>query len=255
MYIDGGSKRLYCACVRRLLFVLLPLSIFSSNAHAALITVEFSGVIGNNSTQIFNAGDTFSGSYTFESTAASRAETTTDTLDVISSAIDPGLAGTGWELSVSSSSAFGNYSITGTRGQIATGNDTRVSGTFFGDRYVLSLFGAGATPLPGGVGLNFFQFDLSDRTTPANMLTANGFQALPNLALASGNSGRFFTIGTTGCSQCFISLTALTSDSAVPPVPVPAAVWLFASALVAIAGLNRRRRHGYSRVCIWGPAT
>lgn len=215
--------------------VFLSIFLFGTQVQGALITVQFSGLI-NGTNPIFNAGDTFSGSYTFESTAPTSSLPSDNSIDFVSGAMGSGLPGTGWNLDVVSSTLFGNYSVFGTTGQISLGNDRPL----FGDRYVVTLFGFNSSPLPGGLGLNFFQMDLQDGVFAGqDMLAGGSLQTLPNLALASFAGGRFFTTGnSTGCTQCQLSTTRFSADTNPSAVPLPAAAWLFGSALLGLLGVR-----------------
>jgi|SRR5688500_17003298 len=191
------------------IFALLPL--FVSTASGALITYNFAGTFSD-SNSLFNAGDTFSGSYTFESTVVGGSHPD-PSFTVQAVAIDGSLPGTGWNLTVFSS-AIPDFSVSGSIGVISAGNNTS-----FGDRYSATLFGSG--PLPGGLTLNFFQLDLQDSiANGADMLSNADFQTLPDLSLAAVASGRFFTgAGSGGCEQCFITITSFNSLSSIPEPP------------------------------------
>ena len=45
-----------------------------------------------------------------------------------------------------------------------------------------------------------------------------------------------------GANLIFSTLTIETLDSTIPPVPLPAAVWLFGTALIGLAGFGKRRK-------------
>ena len=175
---------------------LISTLLFATNAHSTLITDEFTGSF-NSTSSFFNPGDAFSGSYTFESTAAGTIPHPDTTLDTQTPVIQLGFPGTGWDLDVFSS-AVANFSISGTSGSISVGNNTSI----FGDRYI-----AGFGPvilLPDGTRSFGFQIDMQDPTSAgADMLSDGAFQSLPNLALASNAGGRFFLESGFGCTQCF----------------------------------------------------
>jgi len=216
-------------------FVLVSLVLLaSSQAHSALITYEFEGTF-NSGNSLFGVGDTFTGSYTFESTSTATSSHPAPSLNTQTIAINNSLPGTVWKIDVSSST-ISDFSVSGTFGVISVGDNTAT----FGDRYSVTLSAPGGM-LPGGLGLNYFQIDLQDLTSNgADMLADNAFQSLPNLALASYGGGRFFASGDTGgCTQCSFTLTSLTGVS---PVPVPAAVWLFGTALLGLSGFGKRRK-------------
>lgn len=220
-------------------FIFISLAILASGeAHSVLITYEFEGTFDSNySNSLFNSGDTFTGSYTFESTSTATFTHPDSSLDTQTVAISNTLPGTFWKVDVFSS-AISDFSVSGTNGVISVGDNT----ASFGDRYSATLSSPGAT-LPGGLGFNFFQIDLQDLSSDgADMLSDGAFQSLPNLALAIPNRtrGRFFVSGDTGgCTQCYFTLTSLTGIS---PVPIPAAAWLFGTALIGLVGFGKRRK-------------
>jgi len=202
-------------------------------ASAALITIDFDGSF-TQAGSLFAAGDTFSGSYTFESGVATVPHPD-PTLQIQAAVIGSSLPGTGWSLQVASSTV-GLFSLSGSSGAISVGNDTA-----FGDRYIATLSGAGALPL--GMSLNFLQIDLQDAGGPgADMLSASSLAVLPNLALASSAGGRFFTVndpaGSGACSQCAIELNAMNSAS----VSEPGGIALLAIGLLGLGHARRRPR-------------
>lgn len=204
---------------------------FATNAQSALITFDFEGMF-NDTNLLFNSGDTFFGSYTFESTTPVIPHPD-PSLDIQALAIDPALLGTGWDLAVNSS-VISDFSLSGNLGVIAVGDETAI----VGDRYTVTLSNFGGNlPLPGGLFLNFFQIDLIDLTSPGptDMLSSDDFRSLPDLSAAvSFNShGRFFALGSTeGCDQCSITLTSLTERAVVPE---PSTLFLFGTAILGLA--------------------
>jgi hypothetical protein len=145
---------------------------------------------------------------------------------------------TGWNIDVSSS--ITDFSLAGTNGVIAVGNDG-----IFGDRYLATLDSA-TSSLPMGLTLALFQIDLQGLFTgPSDLLTDGSFASLPYLALANPmQSGGLFSIAgnTGGCQACEIEITSLTGISEMSAVPIPAAVWLFGTALVSVLGFSRRSK-------------
>lgn len=182
------------------------LLLFSAYANAVLWTFNFSGRF-NSSTALYNSGDTFSGSYTFETTAPV-IDLTGDgdiSIDSRADAIDPDLPGTGWNLTVFSSVVPG-FTVSGNSGQISIGNDTS---SFVVDRYIVTLFGS--DPLPGGAADHFFQIDLFDMSgAGADILDSGDLDVVPNLALAMIADGRFVVPGSNiGCTDCGVTMTSL----------------------------------------------
>ncbi len=148
-----------------------------------------------------------------------------------------GIAGTSWSIDLFSS-AIPGFSFSGSNDVIAAGNDG-----IFGDRYLVIL-DLGST-LPLGLGLASFLFDLQDLfVPPADMLSDASFASLPNLALAQSAGGMFSINGNAGgCQHCLIEITSLTEASLAPyAMPVPAATWLFGSALLGLLGFGRHRK-------------
>ena len=81
-------------------------------SHAALIKFEFSGVF-NETSSLFNSGDTFSGAYTFETTAPTTYSTVpNDSIKTYTYPINAELPGTTWNLDVYSS-AIPTFSLSG----------------------------------------------------------------------------------------------------------------------------------------------
>jgi hypothetical protein len=186
-----------------LLGVLFAMLSCAESGLAGLITYEFSGTI-DESNPIVNAGDSYGGSFTFESTVTPSAHPD-PTLEIQALFIYTTLPGTGWTLDVNST-AVPSFSLSGETGQISVGNDT----PSFGDRYVVTLSGADV-PLPLGGALTFFQIDLQDPTANGeDMLEDDLYTSLPNLSLASIADGRFFTSDYgSGCTQCRHTPTSL----------------------------------------------
>ncbi|MCP4333638.1 MAG: hypothetical protein GY785_13355 [Gammaproteobacteria bacterium] len=134
--------------------------------------------------------------------------------DSLSYAIDPGLPGTGWTLTVFSS-AVSSFTISGSAGEILIGNNTSVHVT---DRYIATLFGSG--PIPGGGADYFFQIDLFDSSgAGADIINSGDLDTVPNLALAESDGSRLVVpANNLGCLDCNITMTSLTI-SAVPTPP------------------------------------
>lgn len=188
-------------------------------ATAELVTYNFAGTLeGSNS--LFNAGDTFTGSYTFETEVEGR-DHPDSTLSFSYVAIHESLAETQWQLTVFSST-IGDFSLIGNQGSIAVGNDI----PDHGDRYIVTLANSPALTLPEDLTLNFFQIDLSDSS--GQMLSSNSAGSLPNLSFAHV-SGRFFSDSPV-CSQCPHAISVLTAPLDEDPT--------------AVAGPNQSTRPG-----------
>ena len=80
-----------------------------------------------------------------------------------------------------------------------------------------------------------------DPTTGATALTLSGTNLV---ATANGFSGQLVSVGNVGSAWTSFDGTPYSEvyNITVTPVPVPAAVWLFGSGLVGLAGIARRRR-------------
>jgi len=198
-------------------------------ASADLVTYHFSGEFLS-SHALFNTGDTYSGSYTFESTAPTSPHPE-PTLQIQSQAISSSLPGTGWNMTVNSSTV-GNFFLNGTSGRIDIGNDTA-----FGDRYVVQLYPSSA--LPNGYALHFFEMDFfqSNQTDTALLLTSGALDTLPNIVLPGvSHGGRFFA---NDDIQSFHNVSYLGNSPS--SVPLPATVWLLLSALAGVGTYSRRR--------------
>lgn len=215
--------------IGRFIAFLCAAVVAAPRADSALVTYYVSGVF-NGTNPVVNPGDTFSGSFTFEGSAVPTSSSN-PSLDIQVPAINSSLLGTGWQIDVDSS-AVAPFSMTGNNGVISLGNNVDPTG----DRYILTLSGAG--PLPLGGSLNFFQIDLQDPVAQGQNLLADGsFTSLPNLAAAWLNSGRFFTTGyVSGSAQLPISLTQFSAS----PVPEPNITMLFGLGLLGL--LFRRRK-------------
>lgn len=200
----------------------------AGSAQAALVTFNFAGVFTSN-TSVFNAGDTYSGSYTLETTAEQLSHPD-PSIDIQSHAIDPTFAGTGWDLTIASS-IVGDISLSGIRGGINIGSDA-----YYGDRYVVQLYDYVSQPFED-ITLGWFYIELNDsRLNGADMLTSVSLDTLPNVSLAEQTQGRLNMIGDSNCNNCSHNLTSLT----ITTVPVPAAVWLFVSGLGMLGWIRRR---------------
>ncbi len=215
------------------LCLLLLLTAFS---HAELLTIEYEGRF-NSTSLLFNAGDTFFGSYTLETTTPTTPHSDSS-LNVQATAIaslssPPSITpipGTEWTLNVDSS-LIAPFTVVGTFGGIAVGNDTS-----FGDRYIATLNSFPNNGLPGGLSLNFFQIDLQANGAAAGMLTSDSLAEVPDLSQATAGGGRFFIDNpSSGCSQCQVTIKSIRA------VPEPSGKIVFALSTCLVLCLRRRR--------------
>ena len=82
-----------------------------------------------------------------------------------------------------------------------------------------------------GIGSEFALFDVSWRV--------NG-EAFIDLGINASSQLFITTIDENKSSELYLS--AVYTDGSLPPVPVPAAAWLFGSALLGLIGISRRRK-------------
>ena len=216
-------------------FAALILALATTTAHAELVTYYFTGHISPGYfNPVVNSNDTFSGSYTFDTTVTPRDHPEL-TLDNQAICIHPDLPGTGWTLRMNST-AVAPFDLAGDLGSIAVGNDTE-----YGDRYIITLHNIGALPLPLDGTLSFFQLDLQDFVSleEAELLVDDSYASLPNLSQASYSGGRFVTSDYgEGYAQCFFVITSLTDGV----VPEPSTFALLSIGLLSIGGYATRKR-------------
>lgn len=226
---DAGKNRMVAAAA---LGMMLGWAGLAGTASAALITFNFAGNVNAVGTPInsdFHVGDTFQGSYSFNSTAPDG--------DLRSSVGIYPLANGMFTVSGKSYVMGG-----GTAGSINIVSNSTV-GNGFPDSYVAAFTAAGPsvendTFFPGAfslslAGLNHFPTDTLPLTPPSlNGLSGNGISFRLN----------FHTGGGASVGGEITSLTLGTPS----PVPLPGAVVLFASGLIGLAAVGRARRAGHS---------
>ncbi len=123
------------------------------------------------------------------------------------------------------------------------------TGAIYGDPVLgdqLDLFSLGSftgtTHTPGAGAVNLFQLSF-DTVSDLDTMQADSFTlaTLTFDALAIGSSSLNF--GSITLSDAIGgALTANTAPGQVNVVPIPAAIWLFGTALLALVGLSRRRK-------------
>lgn len=190
-------------------------------AIAAPVTFSFSGVVNHVDARLFpafSAGQTFSGSYTFESTTP---------LTRPGNRYNGAITAFGANL--------GSYNAV-----LGAGNNFIAVTNHRGfDRYTLS---APLTPVPGAPGLALrFRLDLIDHS--GNAFSSRALPTTPpSLSSFAANRWRLVFEDATGRARIRGMLTSLTA------VPLPAAVILFGAGLVALAGFGagnwRKRKNG-----------
>ena len=149
--MQQGSP-LIISLLRAFLPAALLLLIGMTQLPGASVTFQFQGVMDANGTDSdFTADLEFSGSYTFDSSAAGFSPLQEGSINRIYH-----FAIASWEVTFPST----GYVFEGAIGAISVGNNTA-----FGDRYIATLSGviSSGAPLPSGRRVNFIQFDLQSR--------------------------------------------------------------------------------------------
>lgn len=191
-------------------------------AIAAPVTFSFTGVVGHVDTSLFpnfNAGQSVSGSYTFESTTSLSA---------------PGNRYNGAITAFTGS--LGAYTAV-----LGTGNNFIAvrNNLTTGDHYIVS---APLAPVPAVSGLTSLRFRMELIDPSGQAFTSTNLpSAPPSLSSFATNRFRLIFEDANGVARIRGSMTSL----ALTAVPLPAAVILFGAGLVALAGLGAgSRRHG-----------
>jgi hypothetical protein len=204
-------------------FVGLAMMGMAGTANAIIIEFGFAGEMTSSDAD-FSVGDTFVGSYSFESTTSPIAHPD-------GSLTFQYLTGTAtWNVSFITK----GYVFSGVGTNISVGNDTVAFGN---DRYISTMSSPTSvgTPLPSGRTLSFFQIDLFDPASGgADLLSDDTIQiSPPDILLAGSISGRFRFSNN---DQPFYILTELTA------APEPSTLALFATGLALLAFMGWRRR-------------
>ena len=235
-----SNKNYQLARYKYILFIFLSVAL-SSNSSAALITYSFSGNLLQQ-TSLFNPGDAFSGSYTFESTAAT-SPVSDPSMDISSNAMRSTLPGTGWNLTVFSS-AVGDFTIFGTDGGLTIGDNASI-----GDRYNATFYGYNYSGLPLGLTLNFFQIALSDNyAAGADMLTNSNLDVFPDLSKTNSSYGRFFILDDDPqfCTQCSTVVTSFTR--AAEPISEPATLALLLLGFLSVGLRTKNQTFNFRKI-------
>lgn len=203
-----------------LVFLIVNILALPVSSHANVLTYYFYGEFESQHS-LFNSGDLYFGSYTFNPTAETVPHPD-PTLDIQSEAISPLLPGTSWNMKIDSSSV-GIFYLEGSGGIISVGNDTAA----WGDRYSVSLFG-NQIDLPKGYTLSLFQIGLDlHYWHGTDLISSNSIDVLPNVGLPGVTAGGRLILN--DGIQSFHRITHLSN------VPLPSTVWLLFTALIAFS--------------------
>jgi PEP-CTERM motif len=197
---------------------------WSTPSRADLFTVSFAGTTDSVDPALggaFSAGQTLTGTYTFESTTAARAGS-----DSTSAAFDA---------LTNLTFTLGSYTATSTGApEIQVDNDPPLPDH---DRYaVVSRASDGLTGASvAGLALDTFLFRLDDST---NTVFSDALVLPTNLNLSSFDNSRFFIFFTDGTSPSIISGTFTSLSS----VPEPSSMIMVGVGALGLAGYRLRRR-------------
>ena len=205
----------------------MSLGLGSGVAQAATITFAYEGIIdfaiGGAAFDAF-LGETLRIEYTFDDTAMGN-------VDLIASS-----SSGGYTLSTYTATVGGNsYNGVGNAFSSIFVNDDLFDGLNVVDRYLVTLNSAGAVgPAIGGLAFDGARIEFKDSTMTA--ITGDGLPVIQPDPSAFDALLLRIIFGEEG--ELSASIVTI---SAVSAVPVPAAVWLFGSGLLAMLGLARRK--------------
>lgn len=189
------------------------------SANAALVAINFAGTVTSDAAGDFTVGDSFSGSYDFDSTATGEAHFSPD-FDVLYQG-----AVSAWSIIFES-----GHSFTSDNGNISIANDKDGD-----DRYFANLAGSPVSTgtAISGRALTHLQINLRDIAGGQDMLNSTAITAVPIVGNATGDGSRliFDDLSTVG-----LQISEMTF------VPIPAALTLFLSAIGGLLFLGRWRR-------------
>jgi hypothetical protein len=196
-------------------------AILASVASAAPITLNFSGKLTDGFGSL-NAGDAFSGSYTFDPSIAAAAGSNSSQA-VFDNLFAASVTIGGFSAKIGPSVGLGEIQ-----------QDNNVLGI---DRYALVADGATGSSLIGGLAVSFFGFRLNDPTQTA---IGNALSLLTNPSLGDfASNGFFLFLGQPGAPN--FTVVDGTLSTLVVTVPEPATWMLLGLALVAIGVVRSRR--------------
>lgn len=201
-----------------LLIALCPLNVSASSS----ITIDFSGSL-TDSFGSLNAGDAFSGSYTFDATVAADAGSTSSFAS--------------FNNLLSANLQIGGFSATLGPGTGLPG--IQQDDVANADRYAVLALNPTANEQIGGLAVTAFGFRLDDST--GNAVTDALNLITPSLANFSSNG--FLIFLDSPLSPNFHVVNGVLSSLDVRPaaVPLPAAAWLMVSALMGFLLAQKRR--------------
>ncbi|MCW8934929.1 MAG: VPLPA-CTERM sorting domain-containing protein [Gammaproteobacteria bacterium] len=203
------------------LILLLCLSFCAMSSHAALITYEFSGAfdraVDPSSDVAF--GDLFQATFSYDDAAP------------LASIVEPGTRAQYNTGAISIISGANSYTAMDTP-QLQILDDWVGSNGTARDNFFISVEMADTS----GTGYYLLQIDMIDSTaTSLNSLAIPDVTTVEEMAA----DGRLFLRRFS--SRNVEEWAASGRFSSITPVPVPAAVWLFASGLIGLASLARRK--------------
>ncbi len=194
------------------------LGAFLLSSASQAVTVNFSGVLDPNNVAPFTAGDAFTGSFELDESVIPTGSSTATYTGIVD-----------------------NF-ILDVAGNIFTGQNGRVqqlTGNGGGDFFTISIGGNNGT-VSGSIGANTINRFTVDWRGPA--LFPDPFVLAQDLTTADFNYRSItirFSDGST-TTTTIDNASDITFGSAAV-VPVPAAVWLFSSGLLGLAGIARRK--------------